>query len=109
MATGVIYKGRNNVPFVQLSDGKVAHDLSNMTHCEVVIDGVTYSSQAMPALFDLGQLAAGQIGLIFGSLDIVAGDYPIRVVVFDATNTTGITWIHEDDKRSLLVRVTRDA
>lgn len=108
MATGVIYLGRDNTLTLQLTDGGVAQDLSAATKVEVTINGLSVNSVVTPAAFDLSDAVNGNITLKFGDQAITEGTYPIRVVVFDAVNTDGIVWVHEDDPTTLELQVVSD-
>lgn len=108
MATGVIYIGRDNTVTLQLTDDGVAQDLSSATKFEVTINGVSVNSVDTPAAFDLSDAVNGNITLAFGGQALTEGTYNIRVVVFDATNTDGIVWVHEDDPTTLSLKVIED-
>lgn len=108
MATGVIYIGRDNTLTLNLTDDNVAADLSAATKVQVTINGVTVDSAATAAAFDLSDLVNGNITLKFGDQAIPEGTYSIRVVVFDAVNTDGIVWVHEDDLTTVDLQVVED-
>lgn len=105
MATGVVFNGRDNVVGLQLTDAGAAVDLTNMTKVVIGVAGEVLDSVETPALFDLSAVAVGVIGLKFGAAGIEAGTWPIRVVVFDALNPNGITWVHEDESITREIRV----
>lgn len=109
MATGVIYADHDNVVSLELTDDDLPVDLTNMTKVQVTIDGVTADSTIAPDMFELGNVAAGIIGLKFGALaGVTEAAHKIRLVIFDAANQAGIVWSHEDNLLPIVLRFTKD-
>lgn len=105
MANGVVYNGRDNIVPLLLTDNDVAHDLSNMTKCQISVAGQEFDSVINSELFDLGAVEDGIIGLKFGAAGIIPGQYKIGVVVFDTANENGIAWQHEDNLGAKQIKV----
>lgn len=108
MTTGTIYSNHNNTVTLTLTDGGVDEDLSAATKVEVVIGDTAINSVDAPTAFDLTGLATGVIVLDFGGQSIAVGVYQPRVVIYDATNTDGIVWQHEDDEDGIIITVVTD-
>lgn len=104
MATPRIYIGYNNSVTIQALDGGVAVDISAATKISVFLGTVEFDSENNPGVFDLTDLANGNVGLTYGA-GMEKGVYAVRLVTFDAIHPDGLVWTHETDDPQTLVRV----
>lgn len=95
MASELVYIGRDNAILLQLEDntsGVLANsDLTSATKVELVVDGTdVYDSTNDPTVvaFTTGGLLTLKLGLALLEPD----NYSVEIVVYDATNTNGVTW-----------------
>ena len=105
MTDGIVFKTHDNTVTLTFTDDGAAVDLSSNTKIEVIINGTTIDSVATPTAFDQTNAATGVILLDFGSQSITVGSYAIRVIIYDATNTNGVVWAHENASSALTVKV----
>ena len=93
-----IWVGRDNTIELILKANNVAQALSSVTHMELVVSGVTYSS-VTPGYFDwqnrvsTSGTTTGWASLSFGgATNLTPGTYDCELIIYDAGNLQGIVW-----------------
>lgn len=87
----IVYLGRDNtIDFILKADGE-AQSLSAVTHMEMVISGVTYSS-VTSGYFDWSGSTTGYVSVSLGQSSVTTGVQTGRLIVYDSLNTNGILW-----------------
>jgi len=104
----IIYNGRDNTFIVEFQDNGLVVDLSGMSKAQINVASNSYNSVDNAALFDITDKANGRITFILGDQGIVEGEYNATIVLFDAVNTNGIVWMHEDDDEPLILEFISD-
>lgn len=104
MAVPRIYIGYNNTVTIQALDGGVAVDISGATKISVFLGSTEFDSVNNPSLFDLADLANGNVKLAYGA-GMAKGVYAMRFITYDAIHPDGLVWSHETDDPQTLVRV----
>ena len=97
MEAAIVWKGRANSIFIQLSkDGTVLtpEEIDLITAVELRYKGVYYGSLAYPTYFDLTTYrATGQIAIKPGLLPMPVGEDVVELIIYDSVNTDGIMWM----------------
>lgn len=88
----IIYKGRNNTIDVILTSNGVAQSLSSVTHMELVVAGVTYSSSSTPAYFDWSGPTTGYVSISLGQSGVTPQSAMGKLIIYDTSHTNGILW-----------------
>jgi len=104
----IIYNGHDNTFTVEFQDNGVAVDLSGMTKAQINVAGKSFNSIDTAALFDLTDVASGLITFKLAAQGISEAEYNATIILFDAINTNGIVWIHEDDVEPLVLQFISD-
>lgn len=88
----IVYLGRDNAIELILKANNEAQSLSSVTHMELVVSGVTYSS-VTSGYFDWSGSTTGYVSLTFGqSATLSPGTYDAELIVYDGSNVNGIIW-----------------
>ena len=89
-----IYNGRDNTIDLLLKADGSAVDLSSITRMVLydVAGGWTVDSDESSGSFDWTTGTTGKVIIDAGGAGITAGDYWVKLRVYDATNTNGIVW-----------------
>jgi len=88
----VVYLGRDNSIDVILKADGTAQPLSSVTHMELVVSGVTFSS-VTPDYFDWSGSTTGFVSITLGQSSVLTpGSYDSELIVYDTSNTSGIYW-----------------
>ena len=104
-----VYVGRDNVIRLRLSEDGVAIDTGTITRVIIIFGGLTVDSQTQGGLSGpvFYTQASGVIQLRLGHVTGIpaAGVYNARLVVYDASNPTGIVWVYETSLSPLKLEV----
>lgn len=95
MDTEVIFLGHDNVINLLLKASSSAVSLAGVTVITATFDDllVTNSSASSGAITWAGSgYATGEVRLALGAQSIDPGRYDVPIVIFDASNITGIVW-----------------
>ncbi len=96
MDTEVVYLGHDNTIDLLLKASSSAASLSGVSNITATFDSdlIDGSSSASSGAITWqgSSYATGEIRLTLGGQSIDAGRYDVPIVVFDASNSTGIVW-----------------
>ena len=96
MDTEIVYLGHDNTIDLQLKASSSAASLAGVTNItatfdDTVIDGSSSATSGAITWSGSGY-ATGEVRLTLGAQSIEPQRYDVPIVVYDATNTTGIVW-----------------
>jgi len=86
----------------------VAVDTSSFTKITLTLDDQTIESTNQandPIRWNQGGYATGEIRIRLDAETVNAGKHEATLVVYDATNTDGVVWVHDND---LIIQVYND-
>jgi hypothetical protein len=95
MDTEVVYLGHNNKIDLQLKASSVAQALSSVTAISLTFGNtkIENSSAASGAIiWSSASFSTGQVRLNLGDQTIAAGKYHAPLIVYDASNASGVVW-----------------
>lgn len=87
----IIYLDRDNTIDLILKANSIAQSLLSITHMELIISGVTYSS-VTPDLFDWAGVTPGYVSISLGHSAVTKGIHIGKLIVYDTSHTSGILW-----------------
>lgn len=92
----IVYLDRDNTIDVILKLDEVAQDTTNFTKMELLIGGITVSSDngdTDPIRWNKGGFVAGEVRLRLGDVEgLEDGDYSAPLIVYDSSNADGVVW-----------------